>query len=368
MRRLTEYDVRPANGTTFFMIGSQMAVFCQPQQRIYELNETAALIWCHIEEGAKSPFVVREMCRSGIDEDLAIRYVRETLQLWLELGLVSAQVVDLKPESFAELPVKLGSYELSLRYASPRLQDVLPPIVGHLRSPVPVSGEPLFLLDEGESVHAVRDNQSVFSCPSEELASTLLRFIIDRALPQWDLVLHSACLVRTGRALLINGRSGAGKTTLTLRLLAAGFQYGSDDLTILSESGARGVLLPPGAKSGAWRLIRQFAPTIESQKVHRRRDGKRIRYITPAPLAPDDARPVGWIVFLRRNSVGEATLSPVRPMDALRRILSEIVRPSGPLSADMLGSIKRIVAGAAAYELAYSELDDACGVISKLCQ
>ncbi len=47
-------------------------------------------------------------------------------------------------------------------------------------------------------------------------------------------VLHSACVEREGRGLMLAGPSGAGKSTLTLALSQAGFGYLADDRTYLS--------------------------------------------------------------------------------------------------------------------------------------
>lgn len=47
--------------------------------------------------------------------------------------------------------------------------------------------------------------------------------------------LHANGLVRDGRGLLIVGDSGAGKTTLTLALMRAGWSYLSDDAIVLRE-------------------------------------------------------------------------------------------------------------------------------------
>lgn len=45
--------------------------------------------------------------------------------------------------------------------------------------------------------------------------------------------LHASCVVRDGRAILISGRSGAGKSDLALRLIDRGARLVSDDYTIV---------------------------------------------------------------------------------------------------------------------------------------
>jgi serine kinase of HPr protein (carbohydrate metabolism regulator) len=51
--------------------------------------------------------------------------------------------------------------------------------------------------------------------------------------------LHASCVAIGGRAILIAGRSGAGKSDLALRLIDRGAELVSDDYTIVEASGGR---------------------------------------------------------------------------------------------------------------------------------
>lgn len=51
--------------------------------------------------------------------------------------------------------------------------------------------------------------------------------------------LHATCVARDGRAVLLLGPSGSGKSDLALRLLDHGFSLVSDDRTLLRLSGER---------------------------------------------------------------------------------------------------------------------------------
>lgn len=66
----------------------------------------------------------------------------------------------------------------------------------------------------------------------------ILRQLLDRGL----FAIHAGAVVRQDRALGIVGRSGQGKTTLTLGLLQAGFTLLSDELLIAEPE--QGVVLP----------------------------------------------------------------------------------------------------------------------------
>jgi hypothetical protein len=49
--------------------------------------------------------------------------------------------------------------------------------------------------------------------------------------------LHAACLARDGRGVVVTGPSGSGKSTVALTLLAAGYDYVSEDLVFLRGEG-----------------------------------------------------------------------------------------------------------------------------------
>jgi serine kinase of HPr protein (carbohydrate metabolism regulator) len=51
--------------------------------------------------------------------------------------------------------------------------------------------------------------------------------------------LHTSCVAKDGTAILISGRSGAGKSDLTLRLIDRGARLVSDDYTIVRRVSGR---------------------------------------------------------------------------------------------------------------------------------
>ena len=61
---------------------------------------------------------------------------------------------------------------------------------------------------------------------------------------------HASTVASNGRAVLIAGRSGAGKSDLALRLLDRGFTLVSDDQTIIRRDGDRLIATPPPTIAG----------------------------------------------------------------------------------------------------------------------
>lgn len=61
---------------------------------------------------------------------------------------------------------------------------------------------------------------------------------------------HGSTVATEGRAVLITGPSGSGKSDLALRLLDRGFKLVSDDQTIVKKSGDRLLASAPGTIAG----------------------------------------------------------------------------------------------------------------------
>ena len=61
---------------------------------------------------------------------------------------------------------------------------------------------------------------------------------------------HASCVALEGRAVLITGPSGSGKSDLTLRLLDRGFTLVSDDQTLVRRDGDRLIATAPASIAG----------------------------------------------------------------------------------------------------------------------
>lgn len=62
--------------------------------------------------------------------------------------------------------------------------------------------------------------------------------------------LHASCVASEGRAVLIAGPSGSGKSDLALRMLDRGFTLVSDDRTIIRKEGSKLVTSAPETIKG----------------------------------------------------------------------------------------------------------------------
>jgi len=116
--------------------------------------------------------------------------------------------------------------------------------------------------------------------------------------------LHASTVAKDGRAVLIGGPSGSGKSDLALRLLDRGFTLVSDDQTIVRRDGDRLIATAPPTIAGKLEIrgigiveIEQAGPTpvaliVElTGDIQRMPDDSRERLIlgVPVPLVSIDA-------------------------------------------------------------------------------
>jgi hypothetical protein len=182
-----------------------------------------------------------------------------------------------------------------------------------------------------------------------------------------DIALHAACLLSRGKGLLVSGRPGAGKTTLTIHLMESGFEYAADDVVLIAPTGrVTGVLFAPTVKTGALAMLRKLRPELDESAVHSRPDGKRVRYLK-APGRVRRAVPVSWIVFIKRAPNTPAKLAPLGQLETIRRLMDGSCSPSGKLTRRSFHAFKQILADARSFELQYSDAAQARNVIVDLC-
>jgi hypothetical protein len=137
------------------------------------------------------------------------------------------------------------------------------------------------------------------------------------------LTLHAAVLQRDGRAWLLTGLSGAGKTTLSLALARAGWAFGSDEIVLLGrDQDLRALPLPPCVKADSFPLIESWFPELRSAPGHERY-GHIVKYL-PIKSTPISAKP-GFVVFLRFSPGGPNELHTLDRFSALERLLAQCV-------------------------------------------
>jgi hypothetical protein len=365
------YVLRVAEGASFLSLDDQTAVFSEPAQRIYGLNNMAANIWCRLEERQTPSVISGELIKSGVTPHLAREYVDQAIRMWLKLGLLKidcgADRDNLRREnSFA---VNVGKLKVTIQATSELLARLSPLFCDHVIA-ADGHGDIFHVVEHDRLIHVFHNELNVICCDVNELAPSLKAYITEQIVTKSppDVVFHAACLVRGERSILISGAPGAGKTTLALHLMNAEFEYRADDIVLIAPDGnVTGVPFAPTVKSGAWEKVNKIYPELNDALIHRRPDGKRVRYLKPARTVKNGRCPVGWIIFIKRNSDGPANLKPLSRVDALGRLMEGSFSPGGKLTHAACNAIKRTLVNANSFELTYSNATDASNAIARLC-
>lgn len=129
------------------------------------------------------------------------------------------------------------------------------------------------------------------------------------------LMLHAAVLERGGRALILPGDPGAGKSTLTAALMLDGWRLLSDELTLMDRDDGLlwGLARPVSLKNAAIEVIRAHTPAAVFGDVARDTHKGTVSHLKPSADSveriAEPARPA-WIVFPRWKAQAPARLTP----------------------------------------------------------
>ncbi|MFC3321589.1 PqqD family peptide modification chaperone [Mesorhizobium cantuariense] len=355
-------------------VRGQNILFSPSQQAIFAVNDTAADIWRSLEEGMPPQAISVEMMRNGIDRLEANRHVEAALGDWQRLNLIRpcAPLSTSSAQKPVSQVVAVAGLNIRIVYPAACAYPAVT-VFRHLEVQRETADVLLEVVEQGGRVHLLRDGEWILSCSLDELPVMLKGQLLTEVLDYgaYELALHAAALFRNERIVLLCGNPGAGKTTLTLALVHAGFGFVADDVTLLDSRG-HGVGLPfaPAVKAGAWPLLAEYCPDLDAVPVCRRPDRRRVRFAVPeafVPLPPAPL-PIGCVVLLRRGRDSKASLEPVDPTHALRGLLNGALAPGGELSGTAFDVLIQLIASAETYRLTYSRLDDAVQLITKACR
>lgn len=365
--------LRPG-ATLQFLDGAGM-LFLTGSQQLFSLNTTAAFIWCLLEEGMP-PGQISERLNAtfGLAHAEAEKCVIHVLQQWSELGLLDAD--GLSPGA-ASAP---GTYTLldtrfRLQVTVPDLLEQLTPLLAPLRAADPKPDAVMLQLAATPNGFELRlADRVIETCDLRRQVVPMIKTgLIELALERSHdfCAIHAAGVSLGGRALLLPGASGQGKSTLSAALVAAGLPLFGDDTVVLARDTleARPVPFSICLKSGSWPLLRERYPAIEQLPTHHRLDGKLVRYLTPDQacwLDEDCRQRVAWVVFPCRMPGEQAALEPLPRPEALIRLLAQCFPLDGGLDAAKAARLVDWMRGVECYELRYDDLDEAVACLRGL--
>jgi coenzyme PQQ synthesis protein D (PqqD) len=396
-------EIRVRDGISLHPLDDEAILADCTSQNLYRLNATAAFIWCCLEDGmSREQIVLRTAGTFSIVEAEAQRYVDAAIGEWLALSLLDdgspAAYPPPRPKTdtapamppprrnvrwAAQRNYRLLDTRLRLRFRNADTAMLVDRYFAHLSDDAPSDTSPTILdLHEGNGCWAIYRGNCILErwVNAEELIPTLKIAFTTIALEgSRDFgALHAACIARVAddTCVLIAGISGSGKSTLTASLAASGFVTLGDDTIVLARDtlAVRPMPFRICLKSGSWPLLQQRIAGLMQEPIHRRLDGKQVRYCLPPnhlTTAPSSSIPaaVSGIVFPHRGESGRtAFLVPLSPADAAIRLIGEFCPLGGDLSPGKIDRFLRWLAAIPCLELRFSSLDEGSKVIEELLQ
>jgi hypothetical protein len=211
-----------------------------------------------------------------------------------------------------------------------------------------------------------------FCARNEEVAPVAKGLIWTAVLRRQDYLVHIHAGVVSGRAgcVLLPAAPGAGKSTLTIALVHAGFDLLSDEVALLGED----LMVSPFptaicVKRSGIDVVARHYPHIRELPVHLRGDGKHVVYLPP-PLGrvpPDGTRrSVCGIVFPRYRQGTETMSRVLSPPEALARLLAQCLNVGRKLDHATVERLVRWISPLPCAEIEYGSSEPACDVVGAL--
>lgn len=207
---------------------------------------------------------------------------------------------------------------------------------------------------------------------------------LDQALPTFEwglnwaiasyanqyLILHAATIERDGRAVIMPGAPGSGKSTLTAALVSRGWRLLSDELTLLSVTRREvfGLARPISLKNESIEVIRRFAPEATMSPTVEGTAKGRVALVGASPesiaRSHEPACP-SRIIFPRYREFGQTVLTP-RPKSVMLIRLARSAFNYSVFGAKGFTLLADIVDTCSCCDFTYKELDEAVEVFDRL--
>lgn len=184
------------------------------------------------------------------------------------------------------------------------------------------------------------------------------------------LIVHAAVVERDGRALVMPGGPGVGKSTLCAGLVARGWRLLSDELALIRPGEGRidPVPRPVALKNASIEVVRAFAPQASVGPLCRDTAKGTVAHMGPPAASIARARvpaTATWFVFPRYAAGAEVVLEPRPPEDTLAALVDNAFNYSVQ-GRRGFHAIADLATGCPAWDCTYGDLESACAALAAL--
>ncbi len=217
------------------------------------------------------------------------------------------------------------------------------------------------------------DREPAFAQFDRRLALPMMEWALNWCLftrPQQFFILHSAVVEKNGRALLLPGQPGSGKSTLCAALMLRGWRLLSDEVAMMYP-GTRDIHaapLPVGLKDASIGVIQGFDPSATLGPATPGTRKGTVAHVQP-PLSSiervNETARAAWVVFPAWSPDASPSLEQASKAESLLRLADDAFNFS-ILGEPAFETLADLIDTCGCYDLSYSDLDDAIELLDDL--
>jgi len=348
-------------------IGDELIVAKQDGRQVFVLNAPGKFVWeCLCESVPLIQIPNRMVEHFGIDQELAETDFGRMLTDWQAVGLL--------PLAATCHHYSMAGVSLSVHCASTKARQAILPIFAHLEGNAQLRAlnQPVVdvEINETETGFEISSDAIAIGSPTnlDELLETVTSKFVDVVHDRSDkaISMHAAAIGDGRGCVLMPGQSGSGKSTLTAALVAAGYQYYTDD-TVLLDDDYLAVPLPSPLvlKGKKWPSLSSILPDIAHLPIYRRM-GNDVRYWSP-PLenVAQVNVPVRAIIFPTFNADQAFEIEELNASQSLSRIISANCMIRRKINGPLLDGLVSWLESVPAYAMRHNNLDRSMEFVTK---
>lgn len=244
--------------------------------------------------------------------------------------------VSVAPTNFIEHIYQFADKVVSIRYESEIIKGLIHPQISHHLTQNTSEYDAMFdVFKTNDDLHLHKNGEHVGSYKTHsfhflqgkfalELTNTIHATNID----DWVATFHASTISNGKESIMIVGDSGNGKSTLSVLLMAHGYDILCDDFTPLYEENLHLYRYPAATsiKKGAFEALKPYLDNIDSLKTHTNGPKKvNIKYVPPILNYKNQVSnfPCTKIVHVKYNSLEKDSLNLVTSEKILQTLIPD---------------------------------------------
>lgn len=278
--------------------------------------------------------------------------------------------------TYLEVSYSFQDKIITVRYDSEVVKSLIHPQIAHHAIESTKKTQVLFhIVRTDDTLHLFKDDVHIGAFKTEafhflqgKFALELTNTIHNTSINHWIATFHASTISNGKESIMIIGDSGNGKSTLSVLLMAHGFDILCDDFTPLYEDTMHLYRYPAATsiKKGAFDALKPYLKGIDELKTHTNGPKKvNIKYVPP--ILKYESQPSSFpctkIVYVKYNSTGNDQLTLVSAEKVLETLIPDSwISPKEHHALKFIEWFKNVTC----YQLNYSNNDFAISKFKNL--